>query len=305
MAFSRPVLVITMTWIFAVVIYLRTHRSGSSQILVKTAHGYMKYSALEEDVFIANNFKLLAASKPLPMLDFITKPTCEQIYVDNHAKQAPREWKQIPSLLNVPVEELEGTLLYGKGSMAVYHALNAFPQRNRKGLVVGSQKPWVEVFALRNGAREVVTLEYQNISISGTDRVKYVHPIELAQQWQSYKGQFDFVLSFSTIEHSGLGRYGDPLDPIGDLREVWKITCLLKPGGYFFLGVPTGQDAIVFNLHRIYGVLRLAMVMTGFEWVATYSGDNPIPIQLTQRDLEYYSDGRHVVQYLYVLKKTS
>ncbi|KIH45109.1 hypothetical protein ANCDUO_24855 [Ancylostoma duodenale] len=26
-------------------------------------------------------------------------------------------------------------------------------------------------------------------------------------------------------------RYGDPVDPIGDLREVQKVMCLLKKGG--------------------------------------------------------------------------
>ncbi|VDM34294.1 unnamed protein product [Toxocara canis] len=70
----------------------------------------------------------------------------------------------------------------------------------------------------------------------------------------------DFVVSFSSIEHSGLGRYGDPLDPIGDLREMQKIQCLLKRGGLLFIGLPVGVDAVVFNAHRIYGRLRLAMM---------------------------------------------
>ncbi|RCN40915.1 hypothetical protein ANCCAN_13140 [Ancylostoma caninum] len=65
-------------------------------------------------------------------------------------------------------------------------------------------------------------------------------------------------------------RYGDSIDPIGDLREVWKTACLLKPGGYFYLGLPRGQDALVFNLHRIYGTLRLAMVMTGLCEMTEY-----------------------------------
>ncbi|VDO16827.1 unnamed protein product, partial [Haemonchus placei] len=33
--------------------------------------------------------------------------------------------------------------------------------------------------------------------------------------------------------------------------------------GLFFLGLPRGSDTVVFNLHRIYGPLRLAMLMTG------------------------------------------
>lgn len=74
---------------------------------------------------------------------------------------------------------------------------------------------------------------------------------------------FDFIVTFSSLEHSGLGRYGDPLDPFGDIKEMRKLRCLLKPGGLFFLGVPTGPDTIVFNAHRIYGRLRLPFMMEG------------------------------------------
>ncbi|EPB67961.1 hypothetical protein ANCCEY_12944 [Ancylostoma ceylanicum] len=102
----------------------------------------------------------------------------------------------------------------------------------------------------------------------------------------AYVGKFDFAISFSSIEHSGLGRYGDPLDPIGDLREVWKTACLLKPGGHFYLGLPRGQDGVRFNVHRVYGAMRLAMVMTGFDWLATYRGDSAVAVQLTQNDFE-------------------
>jgi len=30
---------------------------------------------------------------------------------------------------------------------------------------------------------------------------------------------FDMVFSFSSIEHDGLGRYGDPLNPNGDSSQ--------------------------------------------------------------------------------------
>uniref|UniRef100_A0A914L5V3 DUF268 domain-containing protein n=1 Tax=Meloidogyne incognita TaxID=6306 RepID=A0A914L5V3_MELIC len=79
----------------------------------------------------------------------------------------------------------------------------------------------------------------------------------------SYFNSFDFVASFSSIEHSGLGRYNDPLDPIGDIREMQKISCMLKPGGLFFLGIPVGQDDVGHNCHRTYGRIRLPMMFAG------------------------------------------
>ena len=85
--------------------------------------------------------------------------------------------------------------------------------------------------------------------------------------WYSHLGAYDFVVSFSSIEHSGLGRFGDALDPIGDIKESLKVYCMLKEGGIFFLGIPTGRDAIYWNLHRGYGRLRLAIMAAGWCYV--------------------------------------
>lgn len=46
---------------------------------VNTARGNVTYRELEECVFSPNNFKLITARYPLPVLDFIMKPTCEQV----------------------------------------------------------------------------------------------------------------------------------------------------------------------------------------------------------------------------------
>ncbi|WKX89939.1 hypothetical protein Q1695_009073 [Nippostrongylus brasiliensis] len=137
---------------------------------------------------------------------------------------------------------------------------------------------------------EIWTSEYQEIKVNGTKRILTIHPVDLAEKWLREGVQFDFVVSFSSIEHSGLGRYGDPIDPIGDLREVQKIACLLKKGGLFFLGLPRGQDAVVFNLHRVYGRMRLPMVMAGFDWLATFRGDSPDPQTLTKDNLDIHGD---------------
>ena len=49
--------------------------------------------------------------------------------------------------------------------------------------------------------------------------------------------------------HDGLGRYGDPLNPDGDLSAVREMRALLKPRGWLLLGVPTNAwDRLVFPL---------------------------------------------------------
>ena len=41
----------------------------------------------------------------------------------------------------------------------------------------------------------------------------------------------DFAFSYSSIEHNGLGRYGDPLNPNADLQDVAMLSCIIRPGG--------------------------------------------------------------------------
>lgn len=55
-----------------------------------------------------------------------------------------------------------------------------------------------------------------------------------------------------TIEHIGLGRYGDPIDFLGDKKAAAELSRVLAPGGTFIFVAPVGKPKIVFNAHRIY-----------------------------------------------------
>lgn len=56
-----------------------------------------------------------------------------------------------------------------------------------------------------------------------------------------------------TIEHIGLGRYGDKIDPEGDLKAINELIRVLKSGGDLFIVVPIGYpQRVCFNAHRIY-----------------------------------------------------
>ncbi|VDM48084.1 unnamed protein product, partial [Toxocara canis] len=116
----------------------------------------------------------------------------------------------------------------------------------------------------------------------------------------SYQEQFDFIVSYSSIEHSGLGRFGDPLDPKGDLREMQKIQCLLKRGGLLFLGLPCGADALVFNAHRLYGRLRLPMMFQGFKFLNMFVGNAAGPVQVTD---EMFNEPKEEMQPTFVLQR--
>ena len=54
------------------------------------------------------------------------------------------------------------------------------------------------------------------------------------------------------VEHPGLGRYGDPLDPEADLVAMKELGRVLAPQGSLLFVVPVGAPRVRFNAHRIY-----------------------------------------------------
>ncbi|MCA9129987.1 MAG: DUF268 domain-containing protein [Planctomycetales bacterium] len=64
-----------------------------------------------------------------------------------------------------------------------------------------------------------------------------------------------------TIEHIGLGRYGDPLDPNGDQTALGELQRVLAPGGSLLIVVPVGRPRIQFNAHRIYDPVMLEQML--------------------------------------------
>jgi len=55
-----------------------------------------------------------------------------------------------------------------------------------------------------------------------------------------------------TIEHVGLGRYGDKIDPDGDIKAINELKRVLAIDGNLLFVVPIGKPKLVFNAHRIY-----------------------------------------------------
>lgn len=68
-----------------------------------------------------------------------------------------------------------------------------------------------------------------------------------------------------TVEHIGLGRYGDPLDPDGDLKAMAELKRVLASGGNLIFVVPVGKPKIVFNAHRIYSYRMIEEAFAGLK----------------------------------------
>ncbi len=82
--------------------------------------------------------------------------------------------------------------------------------------------------------------------------------------WKPPEEQYDCVISVSTIEHIGLGGYGDPIRPDGDKIAVQKLLACLKRGGQLIITVPFGKFATERNM-RIYDHDRLCELIPNIE----------------------------------------
>lgn len=148
---------------------------------------------------------------------------------------------------------------YKRTTPLLYKALDEHPVDGHRVLVVGSKAPTYECILHEYGAQPV-TIDYKRIKTP---------MFETHTGWTALRN-IQAALSVSSIEHSGLGRYGDALDPDGDLKAMQDIRKHLPGGALFFLSVPVGADTIVWNAHRIYGPLRLNMLLEGWERVDDY-----------------------------------
>jgi hypothetical protein len=54
------------------------------------------------------------------------------------------------------------------------------------------------------------------------------------------------------VEHIGLGRYGERIDPYGANRALKELERVIRPRGNLYLSVPVGRERICFNAHRVF-----------------------------------------------------
>jgi SAM-dependent methyltransferase len=59
------------------------------------------------------------------------------------------------------------------------------------------------------------------------------------------------ISSLCVVEHIGLGRYGDKLDPDGSEKAIAELVRVVAPGGRLYFSVPVGREHVVaFNEAR-------------------------------------------------------
>lgn len=104
-------------------------------------------------------------------------------------------------------------------------------------------------------------------------------------------GSINSLSCMHTLEHVGLGRYGDPVNPFADAVAARELARVLAPGGNLFVVVPVGKERTMFNAHRVYAMETVLKMFPSLCLVETAlireSGDeglifNPKPSEIAQ-----------------------
>jgi SAM-dependent methyltransferase len=81
-------------------------------------------------------------------------------------------------------------------------------------------------------------------------------------------GSVSSISSLCVVEHIGLGRYGDPLDPHGTEKAIAELKRVLAPGGHLYLSFPVSdEDVIHFNAGRILAIKHLSQLLEPLQVV--------------------------------------
>jgi Caenorhabditis protein of unknown function, DUF268 len=122
----------------------------------------------------------------------------------------------------------------------------------------------VEVLDVRNMTSNVKGMTFRQVDLMQTDTI----PESIC----------DSLSCLHALEHFGLGRYGDPIDPQGHIKGLQSLTKLLKPSGKLLLSVPIGNERVEFNAHRVFSVETiLSLTKANYEMLSfSYIDDQGI-----------------------------
>ena len=147
---------------------------------------------------------------------------------------------------------------------SVWDAFSRIQDKGKLNLAdIGCERGLYPAMALHVGFSDVTVFD---VRLSDCNH-PHIHSIcqSLGPDTEWREEKFDIVTCFSTLEHCGLGRYGDKLDPWGDFNLVKGIKKILKPNGKLIVSFPIGRGVLYNNLHRVYSKFRLDNMLSGFK----------------------------------------
>jgi len=107
----------------------------------------------------------------------------------------------------------------------------------------------VQVFDIRNLTTSAKNIHFRQLDIMDVEAVSQIPKVSS-------------LSCLHTIEHFGLGRYGDEINFDGWYVGLKNLASLLEVGGLFYLSTPISHDQrIEFNAHRVFDPLYLSNIL--------------------------------------------
>lgn len=175
-------------------------------------------------------------------------------------------YKDLKKTVDQAVHE-NGSVYYSTDKY-IANIFQKYPILAKKVAIIGSATPLYEAYIDYFGGKPI-TIEYRKIKHTIPNLETYTFH-DAVKKIEKRKLLVDHAFCYSSIEHSGLGRYGDEIDPDGDLFTMRVIKKMVKTGGLLFLQIPVGRDILLWNNTRIYGRYRLLLLLEGWKLLNTY-----------------------------------
>lgn len=100
--------------------------------------------------------------------------------------------------------------------------------------------------------RTIEVLDIRALDDCGHERIKFMQANFMLPLNKQLCEITDSLSCLHALEHFGLGRYGDPIDPEGHLKGFGNLHKMLKPGGTLYISFPIGVSSVYFNAHRVF-----------------------------------------------------
>lgn len=98
------------------------------------------------------------------------------------------------------------------------------------------------------------------------------------------------------VEHIGLGRYGDTIDPQGDVKAINELKRVLAFNGDLLFVVPVGKPQVRFNAHRVYSYEQIInffadLTLIQFALISERTEDGGLIINASSHEVQKQSYG--------------
>lgn len=109
--------------------------------------------------------------------------------------------------------------------------------------------------------RKIEVMDVRSLSDTGHANIAFLQA-DLMDPANAPHRITDSLSCLHTIEHFGLGRYGDPLDPEGHIKGFRNLLNMVKSGGLLYISFPVAAETEVqFNGQRVFAPKEI------FTWI--------------------------------------